>query len=422
MKFTSGRKCSDMLRGSQDHALGLIGDNIIVVGGFCTSLDGCQTPEIFRSRANPKTSYERGFIKEIFSYSTGNDSWSTIGEIPINPRQCCSSIVLDNKMYVWGGFSYTPLTDEELKDYSDRNISLPRKQNIYSYADGCCLTYDNNDLAWHKCPHLPFPLVSFGLVKHEKTRKLYFINGAIYDRKSFNTFTTVNGVPVGKSFFSLSYDEDNNIVPDSVEYISNFPGSPRMSPATHIVGNYLYVIGGMNTTPVMNNDKGYAEYTYNNVIDNWRYDIDANTWESLGRFHVPICNQGSCLHENRYIVLMGGVKYNTTFYNNRVMPTGLFEKENLFTFNNISTIRNTYITPESTANQYNWYFSNLVILYDSRTNQFLISDIKLPININAAQVVKNADGVYIIGGEGNPFLLGDIYYGNCLSLTLKFVM
>lgn len=419
-------KWNDMLRGSQDHMLGTIGDKILVVGGFCTALNGVQTPGVFKKKVNPKTSYERGFIKDIFCYCLTSGTWEHIGVLPIKPRQRGMSIVLGDKMHIWGGFSYTPLSSLELEKYKKNNTALPSKANVYSYSDGLSISYKDRKLSYSVPPPLPYPLVSCGLVKYEKERKLFFLNGSLYNRKSFNTFQEFNNVKIGKSFFSMLYDTDNNIIPNSIEYINNFPGSPRHNAITHLVGDYIYVMGGSNTTSLINKHKGYPEYTYHNVMDNWKYDISNNKWQSLNTFPIPMCNQGSITHHDKYIILMGGTKYNTTYLpNGNVIPTKSIKCHDMLPWNGISTIQNKFNTQENTANQYNWYFSNIIMIYDCGSDTFTISDTKLPININNPRIMSYPQGLprehvlYIIGGEANPLLLRGIYYGNCSSLMLK---
>jgi len=423
-------KYNDMLHGSEDHCIGILNDNIIVCGGFCSGLNTVQTPQILKNKVNPKTNYTRGFIDKIFCYSIKDNTWKKIGNIPINPRQLASSIVLGDKMYIWGGFSYTPLTNNELEEYKIKNIPLPSKKDIYSYADGFYLTYNDEQIKYSNCPYLPFPLVGTGIVKYEKTKTIYFVNGCIYDSKSFNThiIAPYTNIPIGKSFFSMKYDDYNNIIPNSIEFINNFPGSPRLNSVVTIIDDFIYVIGGVNTTKLINNNRGYNEYTYHNIIDNWKYDILNNKWKQIENTPIPICNMGSVLYKNRYILLFGGLKFNTTYNldnldNNCIVNTNTIKWNfKQLKYNGISSIENKSIT-NNYQHQYNWYFSNITIIYDTVTNNFEKLDLELPININNPITISHTDNgydsIYIVGGEGNPILINNVYYGNCLSIMLK---
>ena len=411
---------ADMLRGSQDHNLFMLEGFVILTCGFCTSLDGVQTPPSLRNKTNKKTSFERGFIKDIFCYSIKNDSWKIIGQLPFRTRQRCLSITLYDKMYMWGGFSYTPLTSNELLKHKKEKLTLPSKNNIFCYFDGIYISYINDKLNHAVAPHLPYSLHSAGVVKSEKYKKVYFLNGATYDRKSFNTFHKNDNIFVGCSFFSMSYD-DTGILQNSIEFINTFPGSPRHSAITHIIDDVIYVIGGNNSTQYkINSLKGYSEYTYNNVIDNWKYDISTKKWHKLRDLPIPICNQGNVIYKNRYILLMGGVKYNTTYLTGgRVVKSDDIPYQRNFPYNNISTIQNPFKTKESGASQFNWYFSNLIMVYDTFIDKYITLDNKLPMNINNPKMIVYKNDIYIMGGEGNPILYNGTYYGNCLSLVLK---
>jgi len=116
---------------------------------------------------------------------------------------------------------------------------------------------------------------------------------------------------------------------------------------------------------------------------------------------------------------MGGIKYNTTYVNDKIIETKVLDQNYRLPYNNISTIKNQFITQENTANQYNWYFSNIIVIYDTLNNEYKISDTVLPLNINIPKVILYSKYIYIMGGEGNPRLINNIYYGNCISLALK---
>jgi hypothetical protein len=91
-------------------------------------------------------------------------------------------------------------------------------------------------------------------------------------------------------------------------------------------------------------------------------------------------------------------------------------------YNDISTIKNPFVTIESTANQYNHYFSNIIGIYDIIDNVYNISETKLPININSPIIDIHDSNIYIVGGEVNPILINNIYYGNCSSLLMKIII
>lgn len=423
MNFTI-HNYSDMLRGSEDHVIGIIGDNIIVAGGFCSGIQEPQCPTILHNKVNKKTNHDRGFIKDIFCYSIKNNNWKCIGKLPIKARQLSGSIVLGNKMYIWGGFSYIPLTKKECEHYRNLKIPLPNKKKIYTYADGCCLSYENNILTWHNCPTLPFSNVGFKVVNYKKKKKIYFLNGSMYDRQSFNTFHCINNIQIGKMFFSMSYDDNFNIILGSLEYINNFPGLPRLKANVHVVEDYIYIFSGYATTKNEKNTfKGRVELTYHNIVDNWKYNILTDTWSRLKTFPTCLCNAGSVVYKDRYVIFIGGVKYNKTLImRQNLLNSIIFNNDIKLPYNDISTIKNPFVTIESTANQYNHYFSNIIGIYDIIDNVYNISETKLPININSPIIDIHDSNIYIVGGEVNPILINNIYYGNCSSLLMKIII
>ena len=78
----------------------------------------------------------------------------------------------------------------------------------------------------------------------EEEQKIYFIGGAYYNKYSFNTYKLMNGIPIGKSFFSLSYDDNFDIIEGSFKIEKEFTGSGRFSSCCFKINNYIYVLGG----------------------------------------------------------------------------------------------------------------------------------------------------------------------------------
>ena len=129
-----------------------------------------------------------------------------------------------------------------------------------------------------------------------------------------------------------------------------------------------------------------------------------------------------CLLQEKYLVIIGGCKYNDTILeNNKKVKTS--ETENKFfdfklEFNNVSDIKRQ--SPYSNkVNKYNWYFSNIIIIYDIENNKFMLPSKRLDFNINNPKLVTHNDDIYIISGEVNPILLNDVYYGDHPSFVCK---
>jgi N-acetylneuraminic acid mutarotase len=399
-----------LLNGSEDHCLGKLGNNIIIATGFC---DGNVNFLIKNSYFNKTiSSFKRGFIKNIYSYNIKNDKINIIGELPNEfiPRQESGSIVINDKYYLFGGYSYKELSIKELEYYKKNNIKLPPKSKIFTYIDSIVINYKNNILNIKKSINLPYPICGFKIVKYKN--KIYFFGGATYTGKSFNTFTIINKIKIGCGFFSIKLDKEGNLIKNSLELINNFKGTDRMEPNVHIYGDNLYVIGGIKTNDDYNNDKGYIEYNYYNVMDNWKYNFKSKKWINISSKDFPLINQGSVLYKN-YIILIGGTSKNKSYFNNKLnnnfnkFPNLKYRITDLKIDTNIKNIKKEY------------YFSNLIMIYDIDKDKYYLSDYKLPLNINLPSIIIINEYIYLLGGEANPNLINNVYFGNCSSFTMK---
>ena len=404
-------KCNDLLQASEDHSIGIINNNIIYYWGFSSGYTERREQINLIPYINNISSHTRGFYNGVYSYSIKDDKWSKLGEISIKePRQKSCYITLGNRLYSFGGFSYTPLSVEELNEF--KNIMyLPQKKNISTYNDGIYLTYDNNKLVINTTKSLPYPLLGCGLVNYPKDKKIFFINGCIYDTLSFDTNYLINHIQIGKSFFYWRYDSNHNIL-DKTTYLQ-FDGTARFYTVTHILDDFIYVMSGLKTLEDTNNDKGYVQYTLANVLDNWKYDIINDTWYRISDFPIPYVNQSSIQYKN-YIIFFGGIQFNTSVDNDKVIDTDKIYTSINFPYHGISTIKQANFDQASTH-----LASNLILVYNTITDKFYFSNITLPINISRPGITTDNEYVYIVGGELNPSLLNNIYYGNCSALMIK---
>ena len=409
-----------LLNGSEDHCLGKIDNNIIIATGFC---DGCWAalpPRYFYNKMI--TGNKRGFIKDIYSYNLTNDKIKKIGILPHNfhPRQYSGSIVLNNKYYIFGGYSYTPLTNTELEKYKRENIPLPSKSNIFTYNDSICITYKNNELVIKKSIQLPYPMCGFNIIRYKN--KIYFFGGMIYTGNSFNCEIKFNNVEIGCSFFSMDIDNNGDIIENSVEFINNFKVTGRFTANVYIYEDNMYVIGGTNAnTKITNNDKGYCENAMYNVMDNWKYNFISKKWIKISNKKFPLINHGSILYKNN-IILLGGVYHPRSIYCNKLIDKSQQyqwpDLKHRITDLDIET--NVIKTPQNKIKFQ--HFSNLIMVYDILKDTFYLSKYKLPLNISLPGVIRINETIYLLGGEANSRLLDGIYYGNCSSFTMKILI
>ena len=404
---------TDMKQAVQDNIVILHKDNIYSLCGFCCGINVSMCPPKYRKKISKKTSHKRGFIKEIYKYNIKDNKWFYLKDLDIIPRQGQRSFLYNNKIFLLGGYSYKPLTIQEIKEYK----VLPSKKNIYTYNDGIVYDIINDNLVFNKKILLPFNITNSSFIQYKNY--LYLINGCIYDTKSFNNnYKVLNrNIEYGKLFLRFKII-NNDLILDETK-ISSFRGTSRFNSISFLYNNCIYVLNGCNCNEKINNSKGYNEYTYCNVIDNWKYDILSDKWIQLNNSPNPIVGQGWVMYK-KYIIMIGCASYNNTIINNKLISTkNIIKKNNKFKFNNISSISNNYKNKDTCSNQYNQYFSNMIIIYDIINDEYHTSDYALCMNINGAKLLIKDEILYILAGECNPILLNNTYYGNHLGGMIK---
>src|SRR5436190_16767514 len=124
----------DLPQGFQDSDGGFIGTRLITVGGFCGGGDDARKPG----------HYPRGFLKKAWALDLADEKrgWTSLPDFPGDARQELFAVALNDALYCWGGFSYSP---------------------PYCYRDGFKLAYEKGRWSWQPLPPLPYPLCSSGL-------------------------------------------------------------------------------------------------------------------------------------------------------------------------------------------------------------------------------------------------------------------
>jgi len=98
------------------------------------------------------------------------------------------------------------------------------------------------------------------------------------------------------------------------ERIATYPGGPRSVLQSTAVGDKMYVFGGSNNDPVMRSlyveliTKYGIRVPYNgvpNYRDAYRYDPEADRWETLRRLPFPVIAGSAVPVDDNHILLMG---------------------------------------------------------------------------------------------------------------------
>lgn len=354
-----------MPQGMQDNHVNLMGNHLVSVLGFCSGADDDWKPG----------KYPRGFLNKAWALDLDNESsgWIALPPFPGAPRQAGNGASVAGALYLWGGFSY----------------DAP-----YTYADGYKLTRDGETWSWEPLPPLPSPTCWSGMSVIGK--KVYALGGADYDAQAFYCFQDRTGDIKGLGQRLIVFDTEQPEAGWTER--SKLPGTPRCLTGTPVIEGKIYVIGGISML---------ATGAYANVVDNWRYDPEADIWERL-RDH-PLSASGSSsstiVYADRYILLPAGYQYGVVA-------------------NTDGSDRPAYGTPEkvmrtwenhasfATTHYYNHHY-----VYDTREDRFGTAT-SLPFDDVASITVVRGDTAYIFPGETAGFYWDREYLGHRPEITI----
>ena len=201
--------------------------------------------------------------------------------------------------------------------------------------------------------------------------------------------------------------------------LAECPGTPRSNPAFVPVDGKLYLIGGS-----VGADVGWegAHVEGINVVDNWVYDPDTDSWETLP--DLPISNSNfktNGAFDDRYILLVGGGQYfNATRYGPRHFMAA-YGRSQMIPDGHCG-IKKTPLNPVCNY----WGYQSDVLVFDARLRRWgtitysSTSDAQLappgcgpfPLNVNRPQVsiVPGGDTVAVLGGEADQRTLHGVDY------------
>lgn len=353
------KKMPSLPRGFQDSDGGIVNGTLVTTCGFCSGQNNV--------KGKPNT-YPRGFMKDTWGLDLKEPegTWVVLPDFPGAARQGNSAVVVNDRLYTWGGFSYS---------------------EPYCYKDGYKLSHKDGRYSWDKLPDLPWPVCAGRVCAIGS--KMYLVGGADYDKEKFYTAGDRNGNIERLGSRLLVIDTDK--LSAGWKELAQCPGTPRWVHATAVVDAMIYVLGGAT---------GYdnATKTVCTIVDNWCYDTATDKWSRLRDLPVSSGNfpSGQIVYGNRYILLVGGYQYGCV-----LNPDG--------------TIRKPYGTPFAHYVGKSYYSD--VFVYDTATDLFGTAT-PLPLNNNLPMTVVSGNTIHLIGGETGGAVLGTEHFGHHTDLYL----
>ncbi len=355
----------DLPQGYQDSDGGFLGDWLITVGGFCSGSESDNERKPGR--------YPRGFLDKAWGLdlSRMKEGWQDLPRWPGAPRQGLFAAVVDDAMYLWGGFSYT---------------------EPCCYADGYKLSRTKNGWKWSKLPELPYPITTAAVCVADK--RIYMVGGADYDGK-IGFYTDHDRAKKTPRMGARLWMIDTRDLDAGWKQLPELPGTPRMVHAAAFVKGRIYVIGGA-TGDRKDKERSYG---YCTVVDNWMYDPEHAKWTRLRDLPVSSGNfpkSSNLVYKDRYILLPGGHQYAWV-----ADPDGKMRPK----YGEASSFRKAS------------GLHNDCFVYDTKTGLFGSAD-KLPIDNNLPMTVVKHDRIYLLGGETGGGDINGVWYGHHPDLLL----
>ena len=354
-------------RGMQDNDGGIIDRFLVMVGGFCHGVDDDWKPG----------KYERAFLRDAYALDLRDEAsgWRRIPDFPAGGRQEMYAATVDDEIHYWGGFNYTA---------------------PFTYRDGYKLSRVDGEWRWTRLPDLPRPggagnAVAIGA-------KIYLLGGMDYDAKRYHVWTDRAGGT--DRLGSRLYVFDTRDAATGWSELEPCPGTPRMMSGLAAVDGKLWVVGGYGV-----DREGAARC----VVDSWRYDPAARSWERLRDLPVAVSGfgSGSIVYRDRYLLLPTGYPHATV-----LDPDG--------------GVRPRYGRP-SRIDRSAWKqhpglegttYENHVWVYDTRTDLYGTAT-PLPFDDHGPATHVVGDTAWLFPGETGGFWWRGEYFGHAPELVLR---
>ncbi|MEC9092085.1 MAG: kelch repeat-containing protein [Planctomycetota bacterium] len=353
------KKGPSLPQGFQDSQGGIVDQWLVSACGFCSGQTGVP--------GKPNT-YPRGFLKKTWAFNLKSPSqkWEQVALFPGSARQGMQAVTVNNRIYFWGGFSY----------------SKP-----FCYQDGYCLSRQQGAWKWDSLPKLPWPVTAAGMCASGSS--IFFVGGADYDQKQFYSAADRYGKfpRLGARLMKI----DTRDLKSGWSELTPCPGTPRWVHAMAAVDGKLYVFGGATGSDNI-------AKTNCTVVDNWQYDVALQKWARLADLPIASGNFPSTavVFADRYILLVGGYQYS-----NVLGPDG--------------KLRPLYGVPQRRY-QGNPMCSDIFV-YDTQKAVFGRAT-SLILNNNLPMTVVSGNRIHLVGGEIQSAVIDEEHFGHHPDLYL----
>ena len=390
---------ADCIQGMQDFIMVKIGNDIITLFGYGDGMT---------NRANKGKVFKqciRGFVNNIYAYNIKSNKWRILMKNPIKQRQGPGHVVVGEKIYFFGGYTYHPLTGKQINALLKAGITLPKKKACITYNDAYVFHKIGEKYTFTKLPNLPTSICNSGVAYNEVNNSIYIVGGSLYS--STGHVNMKNDDSIGSTVYKLDLNNPTNYVK-----INKLPGTPRINALCSIVNNNLYVRSGVMIWKRERKKRTALFDFYNGVMDNWKLDLSTNKWSRLKDQKYTIQNSTHIIKNNRYIYNFGGAIFPIQVSNRlsrRLKPTDIEGIQTIF----MRSIRHGL---ESRIR-----LTSSIYVYDTLKDSYKVLPKGLPYYVSLPRIC-GTDCIYVLGGESNYFKIGNHEYFRHPNIFFKLII
>lgn len=390
---------ADCIQGMQDFIMVQIEDEIITLFGYGDGMvNKANKGKVFKQCI-------RGFVNNIYAYNIKTNKWRIMMKNPIKERQGPGYVVVGEKIYFFGGYTYHPLGTKRLTALLKSGKDLPRKKACITYNDAYVFHKTNNKYTFTKLPNLPTAMCNSGVAYNSADNSIYIVGGSLYS--SIGHVNMGDDDSIGSAVYKLDL---NN--PTKYTKIAKLPGTPRINALCSVVNNSLYIRSGIMIWKRGKKRKGTLFDFYNGVVDNWKLDLSTNKWTRLHDQKYAIQNSTHITKDNRYIYNFGGAIFPIQVSNRvpRLLKTSdIVGTKTIF----MRSIRHEL--PSKIR------LTSSIYIYDTLKDSYTMLPTGLPYYVSLPRTCGTSD-VYVMGGESNYFKLGKSEYFRHPNIFIKLTI